>query len=105
MVFSNFNGDQRGPGLATFIATGTGESIVVDDATLPRRENGKPRLEVLSKYVVFGFGMWLKFPDCFLGCGHGSKTLGYQTRLRAPLLGSPIVGTDYESWVWRLAVC
>ena len=23
--------------------------------------------------------------------------------LRAPLLGSPIVGTDYESWVWRLA--
>ena len=81
MVFSNFNGDQRGPGLATFIATGTGESIVVDDATLPRRENGKPRLEVLSKYVVFGFGMWLKFPDCFLGCGHGSKTLGYQTRL------------------------
>ena len=25
--------------------------------------------------------------------------------LRAPLLGSPIVGTDYESWVWRLAVC
>ena len=24
---------------------------------------------------------------------------------RAPLLGSPIVGTDYESWVWRLAVC
>ena len=26
-------------------------------------------------------------------------------RLRAPLLGSPIVGTDYESWVWRLAVC
>ena len=27
------------------------------------------------------------------------------SRLRAPLLGSPIVGTDYESWVWRLAVC
>ena len=24
---------------------------------------------------------------------------------RAPLLGSPIVGTDYKSWVWRLAVC
>ena len=27
------------------------------------------------------------------------------SNLRAPLLGSPIVGTDYESWVWRLAVC
>ena len=26
-------------------------------------------------------------------------------RFRAPLLGSPIVGTDYESWVWRLAAC
>ena len=29
----------------------------------------------------------------------------YEVSLRAPLLGSPIVGTDYESWVWRLAVC
>ena len=29
----------------------------------------------------------------------------YGLGLRAPLLGSPIVGTDYESWVWRLAVC
>ena len=28
-----------------------------------------------------------------------------QFNLRGPLLGSPIVGTDYESWVWRLAVC
>ena len=31
--------------------------------------------------------------------------LKYKGNLRAPLLGSPIVGTDYESWVWRLAVC
>ena len=33
------------------------------------------------------------------------RTSMFWLRLRAPLLGSPIVGTDYESWVWRLAVC
>ena len=37
--------------------------------------------------------------------GLAVKELERLTSLRAPLLGSPIVGTDYESWVWRLAVC
>ena len=41
-----------------------------------------------------------------LGVGAESQVLVFsKTSLRAPLLGSPIVGTDYESWVWRLAVC
>ena len=35
----------------------------------------------------------------------GSGTVTIHPSLRAPLLGSPIVGTDCESWVWRLAVC
>ena len=69
----------EGTRLATFIATGTGESIVVDDATSPRREKWETSLEVLSKYVVFGFGVWLEFPDCLLGCGHGSKNPDHQT--------------------------
>ena len=44
-------------------------------------------------------------PSCLKQAGSANRLLPRAARLRAPLLGSPIVGTDYESWVWRLAVC
>ena len=36
---------------------------------------------------------------------HNDGLALYDLTSELPLLGSPIVGTDYESWVWRLAVC
>ena len=60
----------------------------------------------LSPDAFIGAGVFLASRD-FAGSEKGSSLLRSVApfNLRAPLLGSPIVGTDYESWVWRLAVC